>query len=160
MVASSTHVEHRVGVKAPASVVWDIVYDIDRWREWNPLYREVSGRIAFGETLRLRLTLPNQPERELLATVLDWAPNEAIHWRTSLAGGLVRTIRYLEIEAMSDTGCIFSNGEIFRGMLSGPVLRRLRASLKSGFEALGEAVRDRAESIWREREPGATYQTQ
>ncbi|HLK24799.1 MAG TPA: SRPBCC domain-containing protein [Caulobacteraceae bacterium] len=149
-------VEHRIGVKAPASIVWEIVHDIDGWREWNPLYRDVAGRIGFGETLRLRLALPDQPERDLVATVLDWSPNEAIHWRTSALGGFLRTVRYLEIEAMSDTGCIFSNGEIFRGLLSGPVFRRMRASLRAGFEALGEAVRDRAEALWREREQGAT----
>ena len=149
-------VEHRIGVKAPAPVVWEIVHDVDRWREWNPLYRDVVGRIAFGETLRLRLALPDQPERELVATVLDWSPNEAIHWRTSHFGGFLRTVRYLEIEAMSERGCIFSNGEIFRGLLSGAVLRQMRGSLRAGFEALGEAVRDRAEALWREREPEAT----
>jgi hypothetical protein len=153
-------VEHRVGVKAPASVVWEIVYDIDRWREWNPLYPEVlGGRISFGETLKLKLALPDQPERELLATVVDWSPNEALHWRTSLLGGFVRTIRYLEIEAMSETGCIFSNGEIFRGLLAGPALRQVRSSLKRGFEALGEAVRDRAEALWRERAQGTTLES-
>jgi hypothetical protein len=149
-------VEHRLGVQAPASVVWDVVHDIDRWREWNPLYPEATGVIRYGETLKLKLALPDQPERELLATVLDWTPNEALHWRTSHAGGLVRTVRYLEIEAMSETGCIFSNGEIFRGLLSGPTVRQLRSSLKRGFAALGEAVRERAEALWRERAPGAT----
>jgi len=154
-----TKVEHRVGVKAPASVVWDIVYDLDRWREWNPLYPEVVGRIGYGETLKLRLVLPDQPETELLATVTDWTPNEAIHWRTSHIGGFVRTVRYLEIEAMSDIGCIFSNGEIFSGLLSSSVVRRMRPSLRRGFEALGEAVRERAEALWRERAPGATLGT-
>jgi len=149
-------IEHRIGVKAPASVVWDVIHDIDRWPEWNPLYPAVSGRIGFGETLKLRLALPDQPERDLVATVLDWSPNEAIHWRTTHMRGLVRTVRYLEIEAMSETGCIFSNGELFRGLMSGPVLRQMRGALRRGFEALGEAVRDRAEALWRDQGQGAT----
>jgi hypothetical protein len=143
-------------VRAPAAMVWDIVYDIDRWGEWNPLYPEAWGEIRYGETLKLKLALPEQPERELLATVLDWAPNEAIHWKTSRLGGFVRTVRYLEIETMTEEGCIFSNGEIFSGLLSGTVVRRLRPSLKKGFTALGEAVRDRAEALWRERGGGTT----
>jgi hypothetical protein len=151
-----TRVEHRTGVQAPASVVWEIVHDIDRWREWNPLYPEAWGEIGYGETLKFKLALPDQPERELLATVLDWSPDEALHWKTSHIGGFVRTVRYLEIEAMTDVGCIFSNGEIFSGLLSGPVVRRLRPSLKKGFTALGEAVRDRAELLWREQDGRAT----
>jgi len=149
-------VEHRLGIRAPAHVVWSILSDLSTWSEWNPLYPEVTGRIAFGETLKLKLVLPDQPERELVATVVDWAPDEAIHWRTSHVGGLVRTVRYLEIEAMSDTGCIFSNGEIFSGLLSGTLVRQLRPSLKQGFTAMGEAVRERAEALWRERAAGAT----
>jgi hypothetical protein len=152
----ATKIEHRVGVQAPASVVWDIVHDIERWSEWNPLYPEVSGRIAFGETLKLKLALPDQAERELLATVMDWTPNEALHWRTSHLGGLMRTVRYLEIETMTETGCIFSNGEVFSGLLSGSVVRQLRPSLKQGFAALGEAVRDRAQALWREQAPTTT----
>jgi hypothetical protein len=149
-------IEHRLGIKAPASVIWGVVYDLDRWPEWNPLYRGVVGRIGYGETLKLRLALPDQPERELLATVTDWTPDEALHWRTSHFGGLMRTVRYLEIEAMSESGCIFSNGEVFSGLLGGSVVRQLRPSLKKGFEALGEAVRERAEAIWREPAPGTT----
>ncbi|HLI67354.1 MAG TPA: SRPBCC domain-containing protein [Caulobacteraceae bacterium] len=149
-------VEHRIGVQAPASVVWDIVYDLDRWPEWNPLYTRVAGAIRYGGTIKLQLALPGQAERELVATVIDWSPNEAVHWKTSLLAGLVRTIRYLEIEAMGETGCIFSNGEIFRGLLGPRIARQLRSSLRAGFEALGEAVRDRAEAHWRAQGGGAT----
>lgn len=149
-------IEHRTGVQAPASVVWEIVHDLDRWPEWNPVYRQVAGRVGYGETLKLRVALPDQPERDLIATVIDWAPNEALHWRVSMLGGLVRTIRYLEIEAMSDEGCIFSNGEIFRGLLGARVARRVRASVKAGFTAVGEAVRERAEAAWREQGARAT----
>jgi hypothetical protein len=149
-------IEHRLGVKAPASVIWGVIHDLARWPEWNPLYPEVAGRIGYGETLKLKLALPDQPERELVATVTDWTPDEALHWRTSHFGGLVRTVRFLEIEAMSEAGCIFSNGEIFSGLLSGSVVRQLRPSLKKGFESLGEALCERAEALWRDEEPETT----
>lgn len=149
-------VEHQIGVKAPASVVWEIVHDLERWAEWNPLYTRASGAIRIGETLNLMLALPDQPPRELKATVIDWTPDEAIHWKTSHVAGLVRTVRYLEIEAKSETGCIFSNGEIFQGLLGPRLARQLRPALKKGFAALGEAVRDLAEARWREQQAATT----
>ena len=148
-------IEHRLGVRAPASVVWEIVHDIERWADWNPLYAEASGAIRIGEKLKLKLVLPDQDPRDLEATVIDWTPDEAIHWKTTHLRGLVKTIRYLEIEAKSETGCIFSNGEIFSGLLGPRVAKPLRPSLKQGFAALGEAVRDRAEARWRSSQ-GAT----
>jgi hypothetical protein len=149
-------IEHRLGVQAPASVIWEVLYALDQWSQWNPLYPDVTGAIRYGETLTLKLALPDQPVRDLRATVLDWTPDEAIHWKTSHLGGLVSTIRYLEIEPMSDTGCVFSNGEIFAGLLGPRVARSLRPSLKRGFAALGEALRDRAEALWRQRQAATT----
>jgi hypothetical protein len=151
----SLKIENRLGVQAPASLVWEVLYDLERWPEWNPLDPQVSGVIRFGERLKLKLALPDQPPRDLEATILDWTPNEAIHWKTSHLGGLVRSVRYFELEPMTETGCIFSNGELFTGMLGPQIARRLRPGLKQGFAALGEALRDRAEALWRER-GGAT----
>ena len=31
--------ENRIGVAAPASVIWDLVSDLEGWDRWNPLYR-------------------------------------------------------------------------------------------------------------------------
>jgi hypothetical protein len=152
----ATKIEHQVGVQAPASVVWEIVHDLERWADWNPLYTRASGVIRIGETLNLTLVLPGQAPRELAATVIDWTPDEAIHWKTSLLAGLVRTVRYLEIEAKSETGCIFSNGEIFQGLLGPRVAKQLRPALRKGFADLGEAVRDLAEARWRERQAATT----
>jgi hypothetical protein len=152
----SVKIEHQTGVKAPASVVWEIVHDLESWADWNPLYTEASGVIRIGEKLKLTLALPDQEPRELEATVIDWTPDEAIHWKTRHVGGLVKTIRYLEIEAKSETGCIFSNGEIFAGLLGPRVAKQLRPSLRKGFTALGEAVRALAEARWQSRQDGAT----
>jgi hypothetical protein len=149
-------IEHRVGVKAPASVIWEIIADLPAWSEWNPLYPQASGVIRFGERLKLTETAPGQPPRTLEPAILDWAPDEALHWRRPLAGGLGWAVRYLEIDVLSDTGCAFSNGELFGGLVGPMVARRTRRQLRRAFTALGEAVRDRAEARWRERQGGAT----
>jgi hypothetical protein len=149
-------IEHQTGVKAPASVVWEIVHDLETWADWNPLYTQASGVIRIGETLKLHLVLPDQEPRELEATVIDWTPDEAIHWKTTHLRGLVKTIRYLEIEAKSESGCIFSNGEIFTGLLGPRVAKQMRPSLRKGFTAFGEAVRDLAEARWPSRQSEAT----
>jgi hypothetical protein len=147
----SVKLEHRLGVKAPANVVWEIISDLSSWREWNPLYPEAEGVVAYGERLTLTLAVPGAKPRVIRPAILDWAPDEAIHWRLSMLGGLVATTRYLEIETMSETGCIFSNGEIFTGLLGPTVARQVRRPIRAGFAALGEAVRERAEARWRER---------
>ncbi|MBV9511556.1 MAG: SRPBCC domain-containing protein [Caulobacteraceae bacterium] len=149
-------IEHRIGIPVPAAVVWEVISDVAGWPAWNPIYPKAAGKVGFGERLSLTLALPEQTPREIDPVVFDWAPDEAIHWRTQLAGGLGWAVRFLEIEAMSESGCIFSNGEIFGGLFGPGTARRLRRPLKAGFAALGEAVKARAEALWRERGGEAT----
>jgi len=146
----SVKLEHRLGIQAPVHTVWEILADLPSWHEWNPLYTEAKGVIGFGELLTLTLVLPKSAPRVIQPRIVDWTPNEAIHWNLKAMGGLVSTIRYLELEKLHDEGCIFSNGELFQGLLGPSVARRIKWPVREGFAAMGEALRDRAEARWRE----------
>ena len=141
-------IEHRLGIQAPPEVIWAVIFDVSTWHEWNPLYPKADGVIRIGSQLTLETKLPGAPP-VIRPTVVDWVPNEQILWRLSLMGGLVRTLRYLEIEQLADTGCIFSNGEVFEGFLGRAAARRNRAALKAGFTVMGEAVKARVDATWR-----------
>lgn len=149
-------IEHRIGVKASADVIWEIISDLESWAEWNPLYPKASGVLRIGAPLELILALPGKPSRPIRPTVLDWVPREQIHWKDSVMGGIVNTVRYIEIEALSETGCVFSNGEIYVGMLAPQVVASRKRILRQGFAAMGEALRERAEAAWREQAPRST----
>src|SRR5690606_24999804 len=66
----------------------------------------------------------------------------------ALLGGLVKSTRYIEIDRVSETGCIVSNGELFKGLLGPTAARRMGRAIWKGFEAMGEALKDRAEAEW------------
>ncbi len=152
----SLKIEHRLGVRAPAAVIWEILYDVGDWPRWSEIYQQAAGAIGFGAALTLTEALPGEAPRVIRPTILDWAPNEAIHWRLTSLGGLVSSVRYFEIEALSDTGCIVSNGEIHGGLLGPRLAAGRRRALREGFTRLGEALRDRAEAAWRQHPRGAT----
>lgn len=147
--ASGRKIEHRIGVQAPAAVVWDVIADLDAWSQWNPLYTQAKGKVAMGGTLTLTVELPDEPPEVIRPVVMDWTPNSLLHWKLSLAGGLVRTVRYLEIDELAEESCIFANGELINGLLAGYVAKRMGRKMYRGFEAMGLALKDRAEARWR-----------
>ena len=53
-------IEHRVGIQAPAEVVWEVLSDLKSWEIWNPLYTKASGVIRIGSVLEVTLSLPGQ----------------------------------------------------------------------------------------------------
>ena len=143
-------IEHRIGVQAPAEVIWNLIADLPGWSSWNPIYKDASGRIGIGEKLSMTLTLPGEVHRPLQPRVLDWEPNAQLVWRLDLMPWLAHTVRYLEIEVLSDAGCIFANGEFFHGAVGERVGRAKRRAIFQGFSQLGEAVKAIAERRWRE----------
>ena len=149
-------IEHRLGIPAPAEAIWAVIADIAGWPAWNPLYTRTEGVLRIGAPLVLDVALPGQKVRTIRPTVSDWVPNEQILWKLSMAGGLIKSIRYLEIEQLAQTGCIFSNGEMFDGPLGPAVARRMRGAIRAGFAAMGEAVKARTLATWRPGEKGPT----
>jgi hypothetical protein len=143
------YIENRTGVAAPAEIIWEVLTDLARWPEWNPLYASASGDIKIGAPWTMVLKLPGRPDEVLRPKVLDWAPEDHIHLQTKTF--FIATLRYLEIEALSDQGCIFSNGERFQGMLAGMIIRPFARDLRKGFDAMGEAMKVRAEALWQSR---------
>jgi hypothetical protein len=142
-------IEHRLGLPVPPEAIWAVIADIEGWGAWNPLYTRAEGQLRIGAQLSLDLALPGHKVRAIRPVVVDWVPNEQILWRLSLFGGLVKSIRYLEIEKLSETGCIFANGELFDGPLGPFVAQRMQRDIRAGFAAMGEAVKARAMARWR-----------
>lgn len=143
-------IEHRIGVAASADTIWDLLSDLEGWSRWNPLYTQGAGRLAIGGTLNLTEAIPGRPARTLNPVVVDWEPRSQILWR-SKDGLMAHSVRYLEIEALSETGCIFANGAFFHGYLGEGAARRARRAIQQGYTALGEAVKDHAERLARDR---------
>jgi hypothetical protein len=149
---SGYRVEDRIGVQAPAALIWEIVADLERWAEWNPTYTRASGAMRIGETLSLTLALPGQSPQEIRPKVIDWVPNEQLHWQLSMLSGTIRTLRYIEIEALAEAASVVDNGELFQGLMGPSLGKRMAGPLRRGFKAMNEALKDRAEAVWRERQ--------
>jgi len=154
--AGPPKIEHRIGIQAPADVIWEILADIRGWPAWNPLYVQAEGDLRIGETLALTVAIPGEAHRAIRPVIVDWVPRDQIHWQLSMMGGLMRSVRYLELEILGETSVIFSNGEIFAGLLGPTVANAKRRAIRKGFTALGEALAARAEAAWRERSASPT----
>ena len=142
-------VEHRVGVPASSKAIWDVLSDLPRWKEWNTLYPEIQGLLRIQQKLAIGEAFPGQPDRVIRPMVVDWVPNEQILWALSETGGLVKRIRYIEIEHLNDddTNCILSNGEVYDGLLGPTVGKARRKWLKKGFEQLNADIVARVKAV-------------
>jgi hypothetical protein len=140
-------VEHRVGVQANAKAIWDVLSDLPRWQEWNTLYPEIHGLLRIQQRLAIGEAFPGQPDRVIRPMVVDWVPNEQILWALSEQGGLVKRLRFIEIEHLNDGNSILSNGEVYDGLLGARVGKTRRGWLKKGFEQLNADIVGRVQAV-------------
>ena len=143
---SGVKIEHRIGIQASAEEIWAVVSDLERWPAWNPLYPKANGSLRIGSQLDLEVAIPGANPRAIRPVILDWVPNDQIHWRLSMFAGLLKSLRYIEIEALTETGSIFTNGELFEGPIGPTLAKRMRRPLRAGFAAMGEALKAQVEA--------------
>ena len=152
-------IERRLGIPAPIEVVWEVLSDLKTWSAWNPIYPEVKGVLRIAERLQVTEALPDLEPVAITPTVVDWVPDAQILWRLSEGRGFVKRLRYMELEKLSDHGCIFSNGEDWSGGLTRWVGADRRRASRQGFAAMGQALSDQAVALWRERGGAPTSAT-
>ena len=144
----SFRIEHRVGVAAPPAEVWELVRDLDGWKDWTELYTEASGRLAIGETLTFTFKLGDRAPQTVTGRVYDWVPEAQMAWHVRFIGAWLRSLRYVEIEKLSDTSCILANGDYYSGPLTFLISRKLRSAVRAGFQRMNENAKRIVEERW------------
>lgn len=137
-------------VAAPPEIVFRVLVEVERWREWSTWLAYEGGEVEVGRKLRLRLTPPGGGGYAFEPEVLILEPPTHLAWvgRTGVAG-VFDGEHHFEIRA-DDGGSRLSNRERYSGVLS-PIFRRLpmMRDAQAGFEAMNDEIRRRAEALVR-----------
>ena len=142
----SYRIQHRIGVAAPATAVWRVLADFAAWTDWNPLFTSAEGKLSIGAPVAFQRSVKGRSVLEQVR-IVDWVPSEQLVWSRPI-GLFASAIGYIEIEALSETGCIVAVGEIYNGLVGARIGQHNRRILRPGYAALCEALKTRAESTW------------
>lgn len=144
-------VGHRIEIDAPPELVWDFVGDFEGWDSWNPLYVRTRGSAEPGQKLGFTVRLEGLKPQNGTAQVKAVQAPELLEYSISSMGGLVRIMRFVEIEEISPTRCAVTNGEIMGGALGGLIARAVRDKVGKGLQGMNEALQAIAERKWSSR---------
>ena len=140
----TARIEKRIGVRAPADHIWDLIADLPGWDRWNPIETSVEGTIAYGGSIALSEAIPGLPERRATVRVGEWQPLAQLVWAEK-RGLWFRSLRYFEIEELEPGSCIVANGFIFNGLRGEMHFDRHRKVLRAAVESVAEAIKATAE---------------
>ena len=137
-------VKTEIVINASASKVWKILIDFPRYPEWNPFVREVKGKIAVGEKLKIYVKPKNGRGMHFDATLVSINPNKELRWTGRLFfPGILDGEHIFIIHPIGRDKIKFMHSERFTGLVS--ALGGLNKLTRSGLIDMNLALKPRAE---------------
>lgn len=135
-----------VEIAAPVARVWQLLVDMDRWANWNPLIR-ASGVPQPGGRVAIEVGLPGQKPIRFSPRIMACTPQVELRWRGRLLlPGLMDGEHGFVLSALGPKQCHVDHFETFSGLLVSRFLDAKREKeLKIGFTAMNRALKREAE---------------
>ncbi|KAH7105305.1 hypothetical protein BKA62DRAFT_613522 [Auriculariales sp. MPI-PUGE-AT-0066] len=154
-------------INAPIDTVWDVLFDLEKYPEWNPFVRslaftEPSGRVlsrepAPGDRLVIRSNIPpnlsGNGQRQTTCTffAFDKTNYKASWGQIDIPQFLLHTSRWsvLSETELVDGGkqTMYETQEAFAGPLAWIIKWFVGANVQKGFQAMADALKHRVESL-------------
>jgi hypothetical protein len=135
-----------IDIQASPDRVWEVLTDLDAYSRWNPFIVEAAGQAATGRRLRLRMRLPGRRPMSFRPEVLEAEPGRRLRWLGRvLVPGLFDGEHSFTIRPLGPDRVRLVQHEEFRGLLAPLLLRFIAKPTLAGFQAMNQALKERAE---------------
>ncbi|GAB3103855.1 SRPBCC domain-containing protein [Pseudomaricurvus hydrocarbonicus] len=139
-----------VDIDAPASLVWQVLTDLERYGDWNPYTVRVESSMQLHEKVDLYLPKPDgsgelMMQREYL---LCWEPQKRLSWGMKwLHPWLLGARRDQYLETLPDGKTRYYTTDRFSGLFTKAVMKNHGAWIKQGFDDVARQLKARAEAL-------------
>lgn len=140
-----------IEIAAAPSVVWEILTELDEFRNWNPFVVQANGEVAVGEKLVVSIKPPGRKVQKFRPTVTVADAERKFEWLGKLGVSGLFDGRHQYVLEPTTEGTNFIQREEFTGVLAGLLIRMIGEATREGFEAMNQALKDRVEVTVSER---------
>ena len=138
-------IKTEIRINTTPEKVWQVLTDFENFPKWNPFIQSITGDIALGEKLIVKILPPNRKLMTFNPRVVVSIPNEELQWLGSgPIIGLFDGQHSFKIIQESDGSVKFEHGERFTGILVG-LMPKLLKDTELGFNQMNEALKTRCE---------------
>lgn len=136
----------QIHIEASPARVWGILTDFEKFPDWNPFIKSLSGDVAVGQTIQVRIRPPGGSAMSFTPTVLSFEKYKEIRWLGRLfVKGLFDGEHRFELVDHGDNTMTFRHSEEFSGILVPLFKKMIESNTRIGFEAMNQKLKERAE---------------
>lgn len=143
-----------VEIEAPASVVWQVLTDLDNYSHWNPLCVAARSTLEIGAPVEMTLVdytgdAGTYPYTEYVCAVV---PERLLSWELrATAVSPLAGRRDQIIEHLAENRCLYYSTDAFLGEAAHEIMADSGAWVKTAFDETAVALKKRSESLYRSR---------
>ena len=152
-MSDTTVVSDVVEIDAPASQVWAVMVDFERYPEWNPFTFKVETTLELGAPVVLHLPDPAKPGETFttLEQISVIVADAHLQYNTGDSIPGVHAVRDQWVRSLGDERCSYQTTDVFTGDYAQVAFDLQGEWVTNGFNATAYALKARAEALWSAR---------
>jgi hypothetical protein len=129
-----------INIQAPPSRIWKLLTSAADFPSWNSTVQSIEGKIALGETIKLKATIA--PNRTFTLKVSEFAPDTRMVWRDG--NFMFSGVRTYALTPKNNSSTDFYMAELYSGLMLpliagslpdfGPTFEQYAVDLKKAAE--------------------------
>lgn len=134
-------IKTEIKINATPEKIWKIFSDFKNYSSWNPFIKSLTGDVAVGNKIKVVLNGMKFKPR-----VLEYAQNKKFVWKGNLfIPGIFDGQHQFEFISNNDGTTTLIHSEKFSGILSGPILKKVKEDTIKGFNDMNKALKELSE---------------
>jgi len=140
-------IRSEIEIAAPASRVWKILTDLERYPDWNPFTPRVDSTLELGAEVHLHTRLRGEQLAHRVETVTEHVPGERICWGMKMGARFVLAAERRQVlTPLEADRTRYVTDDTITGMLTPVVTAFWGEAIQRGFDGVAAALKKRAES--------------
>jgi uncharacterized protein YndB with AHSA1/START domain len=137
--------ECSVEINAPASLVWEVFTDVERWPEWTASVTRLVALDGPGIAVGKRFEIKQPKLPPLVWKVSDLAPGVSWTWAQRSSGG--STVAHHTLTPIADDRTLVRQAIDQQGLVGAIVGRLMLRTTRRYLEMEGQGLKDRSEQL-------------
>ncbi|VVP72198.1 hypothetical protein PS918_01366 [Pseudomonas fluorescens] len=138
-----------VEIDAPARVVWEVLTDLGKYREWNSFCPDIQCGLQIGDPVHMQVLTPDTGETvPVFEYLVACDPEQLLSWeQRPVPENMDAARRDQYIKAIDANRCRYFTTDIFLGLNQDTIMREHGAWVKIGFDQMARDLKRRAEAL-------------
>ena len=139
----SIHTE--IIINASTEKVWEILTDLSAWEQWNPFIIKGEGKLETDK--KIKTTMKSGDKIYVFKPrIQEVETNKSFSWLGHLyMPGIFDGHHYFQLEAIGPNQTRLIQGERFKGILSGMLLKKIGEQTAENFARMNQALKQQVE---------------